>query len=549
MKKSFLWLCVSCVLVTSLVLASCTSTPTTNTTTSPTTTPATMKPTTSTTVNPTTATTTPQYGGALRYAVALQPQSLDPILGASGIDAFYWHQSFDQLVRCDRSFVPQTELSLAESWEFPDPTTMVFHLRKNVKFHDGTDFNADAVKFNIERTIDPATGAAQRASFMVINGVEVVDKYTVKFHLKNAWGAGLGMLSNRSGSMNSPTAVQKLGKDYGFNVSGTGPFKFLDYVSDASVSYVRNENYWAKDTNGNALPYLDKLTALIIPDTAVVKAALQTGDLDVAFVTEKDISNFEANPNISISSFGGGMPYSLLQFNRGMAPMDNVNLRRAICYAVNADAINKAVYFGKAIVAKASMWPPGSWVYDDTVPRPYYDQAKAKEFLKAGGYPDGFKMEVLTFSGFPCNLEACEMIQAQLAEVGIDINFTVVDVNTSTQKFYVTCEYAMRIGDWGFNPEPDTYCSAMFSSNGFYNPGKVVNAEVDALITKGASLYDINERKAVYRQIQDITLNECWYVPILYQVPYTGVRSHVGGIDTIYTYDARWWFRSVWIKQ
>jgi ABC-type transport system substrate-binding protein len=164
----------------------------------------------------------PSYGGHLRVAYGLEASSLDPHLGRSGGDAYYWKQMFDHIVAADSKLVSQERISLAESWEIPDPKTMVFHLRKGVKFHDGTDFNADAIKFNIDRMLAPDSTATPKASFSVIDRVEVVDPYTAKFHLKRPWGAGLSMIADRGGTVNSPAAIKKHGKAYGFNPVGTG---------------------------------------------------------------------------------------------------------------------------------------------------------------------------------------------------------------------------------------------------------------------------------------------------------------------------------------
>jgi peptide/nickel transport system substrate-binding protein len=490
---------------------------------------------------------TPKYGGHLRFAYGLEASSLDPHLGRSGGDGYYWKQMFDLLVGADSSLISQPQLSLATSWETPNPKTMVFHLRKGVKFHDGTDFNAEAVKFNIERILDPATGATPRASLSVIERVEVIDPYTVKFHLKGPWGAGLSMLGDRGGAMNSPTAVKKWGKEYGFHPVGTGPFKLAEYVSGSHATFVKNENYWGKDKNGNRLPYLDKITLRIIKDPAVLAAALQAGEVDVAYINPKDVDKFRQNPKFVMKTFEGSAIGHLLVFNQSMPPMDNVNLRRAVAYAVNPQAINQSAFFGKAIVATSGMWPKGGWVFDDTVPRPYYDLKKAREYLKLGGKPNGFEMDVITWDSATL-IPSTELLKAMLAQVGIKVNIKVYNVGTGTEKFFHTKEAPMFSTSWSLYPEPDWIASLCYKSDGYYNAGKTAHPEIDELVKQGASTYDVKKRKAIYRRVNEIILGDVYYVPMIYSVTYAVAPLKVQGMDTLISWDAKMVLKELWLK-
>ena len=491
------------------------------------------------TLAPQFAAAAPKYGGHLRFAYNLEASSLDPHLGRSGGDAYYWKQMYDLLVGADSKLISQPSLSLATSWETPDQKTMLFHLRKGVKFHDGTDFNADAVKFNIERILDPKGTATPKASFSVIESVEVVDPYTVKFHLKRPWGAGLSMLADRGGAMNSPTAVKKLGKKYGFNPVGTGPFKLVDYRAGSHAKFTKNEDYWGKDANGNSLPYLDEITLKIISDLSVVAAALRTGELDLAGLHPKDVDRFTADPKFNMSTFQGSGISHQLYFNKKMKPFDNINLRLAVAYAINAKAINKAVFYDKAVVAKGGFWPIGTWVYDDTIPRPHYDLEKAREYLKKGGMPKGFSFDFVTYkSTLP--IQAAEMVQAQLAQIGIKAKLQVFAVGQATEKFFHTNEFPMYSTGWSRYPEPDWIASLCFRSKGYYNPDNLERPDMDELVKAGAASYDMNERKAIYRKVMEITLGEAWVVQYIYGVSYIASWKRVGGMDKFFSWDAKW---------
>lgn len=490
----------------------------------------------------------PKDGGHLRFGYGLEASSLDPHMGRSGGDAYYWKQMYDLLVGADSKLVSQPSLSLAKSWETPDPRTMIFHLRKGVKFHDGTDFNADAVKFNIDRILDPKGTATPKGSFSnAIERVEVVDPYTVKFHLKMAWGAGMGMLADRGGAMNSPTAVKKFGKKYGFKPVGTGPFKLVDYRAGSHAKFVKNKDYWGKDAAGNSLPYLDELTLKIITDAAVQAAALKTGELDLAGLHPKDVDKFQADPKFMMSIFQGAGIGAMVTFNKKLKPFDNINLRLAVVHAINAEAINKAIFYGKAVVAKGGFWPIGTWVYDDTVPRPDYDLEKARGYLKKGGMPKGFSFDLVTYKSSTIT-PATEMIQAQLAQIGIKANLKVLAVGQATDAFFHTDGFPMYSHGWSRYPEPDWIAGMVLRSSGYYNSDNLERPDMDELVKAGASSYDQKERKAIYRKAMEIALGEAWFLQYIYSVSYVSSWKKVGGMDTFFSWDAKWLFKELYFK-
>jgi len=486
------------------------------------------------------------YGGQLRVAYPAFPGSLDPALGRAGGDAYYWKQAFDQLVDADPGLNPRAATSLAESWDITD-TAITLHLRKGVVFHDGTPFNAEAVKFNIERVLDPATKATPRATFSPVAGAEVVDETTVRLNLKKPWGSALSMLADRGGAMSSPTAIKALGVDYAFKPAGTGPFKVAEIVSGSHVKFVRNEKYWGRDADGNKLPYLDEVVIRLITDETVQVSALKAGEIDLVLLPYREVQNFEHDPKWQIKVFEGGSVAYLLQFNLTKPPMDNVNLRLAVAYAINPDVINKAVYFNHAIVAKGGMWPPGSWAYDPTVERPHYDPAKAREFLKLGGKPDGFETDVITWTS-DLHRPSAEIVRAQLAAVGIKLNLKVYEVTVATEKFEYGGEAPLFLTSWSRYPEPDWNASLIYRSDGYYNPGKLKDARVDALIDAGAAISDIAKRKPIYRQIDEIELGEARMVPLLYGVSNATAPNNVMGLNDLFGWDAKFNFKQIWLK-
>jgi ABC-type transport system substrate-binding protein len=491
----------------------------------------------------------PQYGGHLTVGYTLEPTSLDPIAGRSGGDAYYWRQMFDELVDMDQQGNPDPEHSLATSWQVSDnPPAITFNLRQGVQFHDGTPFNADAVKKNIDRILDPANKATPRSGLTVIKSVDVVDDHTVRFNLTGPWAAGFGLLADRGGAMSSPTAFTKLLQDYGWSPSGTGPFKIKEVVTGSYVRLVRNENYWGKDKDGNKLPYLDEITIKVIKDETVLASALRAGEIDIANLPNRDVDAFLADPNFRTVKMEGGGIASLLTFNPDVPPMNDIHLRRAVAYAINPSDVNKAAFFGKAIIADAGMWPVTTWVHEPSKVRIDYNVQKAKEELAAGGKPNGFDVNILTWN-LPSHQQTAEIVRAQLARVGIKANLEVLTVGPATEKFFSGKATPIFLTSWSRYTEPDVIASLDFKSGGYYNASKGSNEEIDNLILEGASTYDQNKRKEIYDKVSDIELSQVLWDPLLYGVTYAAAAKKVQNLDKLLAADGKMAFKYIWVKQ
>ncbi|MDP7638262.1 MAG: ABC transporter substrate-binding protein [Candidatus Hydrogenedentes bacterium] len=491
----------------------------------------------------------PRYGGHLRVGYTIGPTSLDAVLGRSGGDTYYWRQIFDNLVDVDPQLRSRPSTSLATSWEIAtDPHSITFHLREGVTFHDGTPFNAEAVKFNIERILDPKTMATPRASFTVIDSVDALDELTVRFNLKRPWGAGLNMLADRGGIMSSPAAIEAFGKEYGWNPSGTGPFILDKFITGTLVHLVRNPNYWGTDEKGNQLPYLDEVTIHVILDETVRASALRTGEIDLAYLPNKDVSAFERDERFQIEVMQGGGIAVVLAFNIDKPPLDDVNLRRAVSYAINSEVINKAIFFDRAIVADSGMWPTGAWAHDPDVERPYYDIEKAREFLRAGGKPDGFEFTAVAWNS-PTLVPTTEILRAMLKKIGVTMNIEIFHTGPATEAFFHAREYPLYVTSWSRYPEPDWLASLAYKTDGYYNAGNLERPDVDRLVEQGAALYETADRKVVYDELNALVLDEAWYVPLLYAVNYAAAPLKVHNLDKLMSSDGKMDLRRIWLSE
>ncbi|MCJ7667417.1 MAG: ABC transporter substrate-binding protein [Anaerolineae bacterium] len=382
------------------------------------------------------ATPTPvPVGGDLVVAMdgsgepALLDSQIDPYIEAQLITSFLT----DSLVCRD----PETmgfKPWLATDWEVSeDGLTWTFHLRKDVKFHDGTPFNAEAVKYNIERILAPETASVMAAERLrPVKSVEVVDEYTVAITTEKPYAAFLDALSSFQVPMWSPTAVEKYGlKEFPLHLVGTGPFIFKENVPKDHVTVVRNPDYnWAPacvDHTGPA--YLDSLTFKWISEEAVLGGIVKTGEAQVTHLPAQYVSDYEGDPNYEVVI--GHQPGTGLQWvmNTDMSPLDDISVRKAILHAIDRDSINQMLYAGRYLVyygplTQYSMcyWKGAETIYP-------YDPEKANALLDEAGWKMNPATGIREKDGQPLKIrwtcihheEIGEALAAQLKEIGIDL--------------------------------------------------------------------------------------------------------------------------------
>lgn len=348
--------------------------------------------------------------------------------------------------------------------------------------------------------------------------------------------------------MSSPTAIAALGPDYGWNPSGTGPFRLKEVIAGTLVHFVRNEDYWGRDEHGNQLPYLDEVTVRVIRDETVRAAALRTGEIDVTYLPYKDVSTFERDERVQLETMPGGGIALTLVFNVNKPPLDDLNVRLAIAHAVDPGVINKAIFFGRAIEADAGMWPTGAWVHEPDAERPYYDVEKARRYLAKAGREGGVEFTAVTHHN-PLLVSSAEVVRAMLKKIDIHMDIDVLSSGPATERFNHGQEYPMFITSWSRYPEPDWMASLAYKSDGYYNPGNVPRPDVDELVELGASLYDKEARREVYLAINRTVLGEAWFTPLLYGVTYAAAPKRVRNLDQLMGWDGKMNFATIWLDR
>ncbi len=455
--------------------------------------------------------------------------SLDPLTSGAIIDREIYYNIYDSLVAIDVN--AQIIPALAESWTTPDPKTYIFKLRQGVKFHDGTDFNADAVKFNIMRYLtDPKS--LRKAEIDTIASVDVMDPATVKFTLKAAFSPLLATLVDRAGMMLSPTAIQALGPDGMVQKpvgAGTGAFKFVEWVKNDHITVERNANYWKKDAGGTALPYLDKITYRPIADATVLLANIQTGDLDALYsISGKDVAGVKSGNALTFKD-SAGIGFSSFQFNAAKEPFNKKEFRQAFAEAIDRDQILKTVNFGVGQTAQGPI-QPSSWAYDANF-KPYGGNVdKAKEYLKAGGSPGGFPCELLIASGSPTTTQLAQLVKDQMAKVGIIV--TIVQQEGAKQSAdQMAGNFQIVPFGWSGRIDPDGNIYNNFHTGGGLNYGKYSNPQADDLMGKARAAGDQAERKSLYQQVQKLIVDDAPHAFYYFSPNYLITQPKVQGMQ------------------
>ncbi len=464
----------------------------------------------------------PRRGGTLRAGYWQEHKTLDPHLSLQVNERWLMYAVYNTLVGTDEQFNPQPEL--AESWSNPDPKTYLFKLRQGVKFHDGTDFDAAAVKWNIDRLKDPATKSPRINDVAVVQSVEVVDRDTVKFNLSQPYAPLLAVLMDRPGFMVSPSAVQKLGPDFGRNPVGTGPFKFVQWTEGQGVTVERNPSYW-----NPAEPYLERIEFRVVTDPTVRVTMLRSGELDlIDRIDSKDVATIRENPNLKLLQFNGGAWFGW-QWWVDKPPFDNQLLRQAIAWGINREALGKIHWNGYGRIPPGPVTIP--WAGGDAIQPIGYDPAKAKSLLAQAGRGGGFE-ETLTVRGQPEDTRLGELIQAQLADLGVKVNLATISPNewTAAQQ---ERQINWTTTSWTQRADPDGLLSLLVKTKGTANTLGYSNPQVDDLLAKAAAIYDREQRRPLYQQIMQIVVDDAPFVYLWQPAYFYGIAKQVEGVPDI----------------
>ncbi|MDQ3780050.1 MAG: ABC transporter substrate-binding protein, partial [Chloroflexota bacterium] len=390
---------------------------------------------------------TPTPGGTMTWAQELDPVSLDPHTTSNFSAVQAIEHVYQSLTMYDESLnvVP----SLAESWEMPNDTTYIMHLRQGVKWHDDSDFTADDVKYSLERLLAPETAGPYATWFNAIKTIDIVDPHTVQFNLDAPFAP---LLANFAAMRGSSIIKKDAAENSNLQLEaiGTGPFKMTEYVPESHFTLTKNENYWEE-----GLPYVDEVTFKILVEEDARVAALRSDQIQYAYLTVEGAERLAGEGNVSVMR--SPKAWLVAHFmNTFREPFTDVRVRQAVSLAVNRqEVIDKAV--GGAGVLSGPM-PTGhqDW-FIPVESLPYQqDLERAKALLAEAGLEDGFKTTITCSPQYPEFVAASVVLQQQLAQIGIEAEVVQMEwgqfvSDTSRAKGW---NYDIKITAFTFYPDP-----------------------------------------------------------------------------------------------
>lgn len=447
-------------------------------------------------------------GGTLKIARASDATGMDPhfVTNVSTAGVLY-QKTYETLVVPDENMEMQAHL--ATDWKQIDDVTWEFNLRDDVTFHDGEPFNAEAVKATFDRLLNPDLASPQADKLGMVDEIEVIDEYTVQFHLSAPYSPLLSILGANEGSIISPKLLEE-GKDtMAIQAVGTGPFVLEQWDSGSKIVFSTNENYWGEK------PDFDALEFVIVPEDSMRIAMVETGEIHIAEqIPVTEIDRIEGSDSMGLYR-AEGLGTEFIGFNVELEPFDNPLVRQAVSHAIEREAIIAGVYNNVGKITNLTMSPKVSGYTEDIEPYPY-DTNKAKQLLAEAGYPDGLKASLLT-PDFKERINAAEVIQSQLKGIGIDLNVQIMEYGA-----YIDAtsngEGHMYSGSWGNATGDGDYNQYnLFHTNSLGAAGNLSfysNPEVDELINEGRKEQDPDKRNAIYKEAQQIEMDEAVFVPI-----------------------------------
>jgi peptide/nickel transport system substrate-binding protein len=494
------------------------------------------------------------YGDAIVSASIADARNLLPMLASDSASSEISGLIFNGLVKYDKDL--NLVGDLAQSWEVQDGgLVIVFHLRKDVRWHDGVKFSAKDVEFTYRKMIDPAVRTPYGGDFERVKSLELLDDYTVKVTYKEPFAPGL---SSWGMSIVPQHILQKEDLNntkFSRHPLGTGPYKFREWINQEKIELVSNPDYFEKR------PFIDRAVTRVIPDESTIFLELETQGLDSAglsplqFSRQTDTRFFKKNyRKFQLPGFN----YTYLGYNLNNPKFSDQRVRQALNYAVDKNEIIDIVLLGFGTVSTGP-FVPQSWAYNQGVLPVAFDPAKARLLLREAGWVDTnndgwvekdgrvFEFTIVTNQGNEERQKVCQIIQRRLKDIGIRVKIKVVEWSVFLSEFIDRKNFEAILLGWSVPREPDNYdiWHSSKTKEGEFNFISYKNDEVDRLLLEGRRVFDQQERQKIYHRIHEIIYNEQPYMFLftseslsILHSRFRGVKPAPAGIGYNFIY---WW--------
>ena len=434
---------------------------------------------------------------------------------------------YDTLVTVDRS--GKVSPSIAESWEVSsDYKDYTFHLKKGVNFHDGTLLNAQAVKFSFNRMlrVKRMTFGGQWPKVANKDSCEVVDGYTIKIHLVKPFALFLKDLMYYC--ILSPSYVKKHAtaddpdaeKWMTDHACGSGPFKLVEFLPGQRLVFEKFKGYWGGAKGFKETPKIDRVIHRIVADSSTARMMLEKGSVDIVEkLTTEEFEKLETTAGVQVLNFL--IPRACyITMDVSKPPFNDINVRKAISYAINYQEIIKYIERNK-VKRLYGLIPEGIMAHNPELPIPKYDLGKAKELIKASGYPNGFTTTLIFAMERRAEFQQVAVyIQAYLKKIGINMKVQKIAFDTQIAKMEKG-DYGMSLMWWtAINPDPDDIAGWLYDSaraSGGWNASYWHDKDVQAKLAKAREIVDQDQRIELYQSVDRKAVDQAIYI-YLYQL-------------------------------
>ncbi|WP_034639679.1 ABC transporter substrate-binding protein [Desulfofalx alkaliphila] len=469
-------------------------------------------------------------GQELRVVTGQKWLTLDPAAAGDPGSAYIINNIYEGLVRYKPGGL-EPEPALATGWQVEDEGRQwIFQLRRGVKFHDGSPFDARAVKFSVDRVMaEKAKAPYSEMVFGMVDKVEVLDDYTVKFVLKQPYGPFLHNLAMPwAAPIVSPTAVKESGADFGRQPAGTGPFK-LDKWQENTLVLTANEDYWQKP------PRLKRVVFVYQADEEARLKSLAAGEADLADNICHRYNNWAQEQNLKVVQ-QTGLSINYLGYYTNKEPFSSARIRRAVTMAIDRDKLVNEVY-GSAMPKGDSYIPPNVMGHDEAAKQYPYNIAESKRLLSQNGYPKGMSLTLITYRGpRPYNPAGGEQLalavkeQLEAANIRVEVkSYPWEEYQEALRRQEGDCFLYGWVGDKG---DPDNFLYTLLTSPQIergLNLTRYQNAQIDRVLAGAQQLNDPQLRQRLYHTAQQTLLQESPLVLFNYGIDNAVIRSNIEG--------------------